>query len=108
MIPTKCLLSTLTTDTFGMPRRLGDRNTSGVSEHYSLEDSPTIKTKLNEKEQEKDSAGLTESKSHTSLFVPVLRSRPPRTALLVPRDDSMHLKKPQYFAFSVCLIPPSF
>lgn len=81
MIPTKCLLSTLTTDTFGMPRRLGDRNTSGVSEHYSLEDSPTIKTKLNDKEQEKDSAGLTESKSHTSLFVPVLRSRPPRTAL---------------------------
>ncbi|TNN00524.1 hypothetical protein fugu_011770 [Takifugu bimaculatus] len=82
MIPTKCLLSALTTDKFGMQRRLGDRNTSGVFEHYSLEDSPTIKTKLNDKEQEKDSAGLTESKSHTSLFVPVLRSRPPRAALL--------------------------
>ncbi|XP_029688377.1 cytosolic carboxypeptidase 2-like isoform X2 [Takifugu rubripes] len=99
MIPTKCLLSALTTDKFGMQRRLGDRNTSGVFEHYSLEDSPTIKTKLNDKEQEKDSAGLTESKSHTSLFVPVLRSRPPRAALLVPHDDSMHLKNPQYFAF---------
>lgn len=92
MIPTKCLLSALTTDKFAGQRRLGDRNTSGVSECYLLEDSPTIKTKFNDTEQEKDSAVLTEAKSHASLFVPGLRSRPPRAALWVPPDDSMHVK----------------
>lgn len=95
MIPTKCLLSALTTDKFSRQRRLGDRNSFGIPERYFMpEESHTNKARRDDTEQEKDSAVLAAETSHNSLFV--LRSRPPRADLLVPHDQT--IKGPQYFA----------
>lgn len=95
MIPTKCLLSALTTDKFSRQRRLGDRNSFGIPERYFMpEDSHTNKARRDDTEQEKDSAVLAAERSHNSPFV--LRSRNPRADLLVPHEQT--IKGPQYFA----------
>lgn len=95
MIPTKCLLSALTTDKFSRQRCLGDRNSFGVPERdFVPEDSHTNKTRRGDAEQEKDSAVLAAERSHNSRLV--LRSRPPRAGLLVPQDEIT--KGPECFA----------
>lgn len=101
MIPTKCLLSALTTDRLSRQRGLGDRNSFGLPERYlGPEDSHTNKTRRDDTEQEKDPAET----SHNSLFV--LRSRPPRADLSVPHDSTT--EGPPGFALRVCLTPHSF